>query len=205
MLVLVLSSAVVLGGTSPHPTPASQGCPAYPGLPAQPAGAPGELIALVEIPAGSSVKYELNVATGRMEVDRFLETPVAYPINYGMLPCTKGGDGDALDVLVVTRIPLVPGSLIRVRPIGVLPTIDGGEEDHKVLAVPLTQVDQSYDPITDYTNLPSAELARIRSFFQIYKTLPAGSKVMEVGEWQGAARARALISSALSTSRELPN
>ncbi len=79
----------------------------------QPATAPDELMAMIEIPAGGQVKYEFDEASGRMEVDRFLSMPVAYPVNYGILPCTRGGDGDPLDVLIMTRIPVDPGAIIR--------------------------------------------------------------------------------------------
>lgn len=153
-------------------------------------------LARVEIPAGSHIKYEIEAATGRIVVDRFLATAVAYPANYGTLPGTLGGDGDELDVLILTRSPILPGAFIRVRPVAVLPMIDGGEADEKILAVPIDAVDATYAAIRDVTDVPAAELARIADFFRTYKNLPIGGKVVEVGAWQNAAAARALLAAA---------
>ncbi|MEX0856447.1 MAG: inorganic diphosphatase [Gemmatimonadota bacterium] len=165
----------------------------------QPAAAPDELLALVEIPAGSAVKYDLHHPSGRMVVDRFLTMPMAYPINYGVLPCTLAGDGDALDILVLTRAPLAPGSVIRVRPIGVLRMLDRGEEDHKILAVPLSSVDATYDGIAAATDLPPDELARIEAFFGVYKELPHPPAEVQGGPWEGPAAALTLVRSAMAT------
>jgi len=156
------------------------------------------MLALIEIPAGSSVKYELHEPSGRMEVDRFLAMPMAYPLNYGTFPCTLAGDGDPLDVLVLTRFPVAPGSLIRVRPVGVLRMIDRGEEDHKILAVPVGSVDATYDAIQSPEDLPAAELDRIHAFFQFYKELPTPAVAVEVGPWEGSEAAIELIRDALA-------
>lgn len=168
---------------------------------AQPAHAPDELLALVEIPAGSATKYELHPASGRMEVDRFLATPVAYPVNYGILPCTLADDGDALDVLVLTRFPVAPGALIRVRPLAVLRMLDRGENDHKLLAVPVETVDATWRDVHSHTDLPAAEIERIETFFRIYKTLPLPGVPVDVGPWEGPEVARALIRDALAAAR----
>jgi inorganic pyrophosphatase len=184
------TQACVPGGAGPSGGPLA-------GL-VQPAGAPDELLALVEIPAGSAAKYELHAPSGRMQVDRFLATPVAYPVNYGILPCTLAGDGDQLDVLVLTRFPVAPGALVRVRPVGVLRMIDGGDDDPKLLAVPVDAVDATWSGVREPTDLPAAEIARIETFFRLYKTLPAPAARVEVGPWEGPEAARTLVMEALA-------
>lgn len=148
---------------------------------AQPAAAePGDIRVMIEIPAGSSIKYEVDEDTGQIEVDRFLSSSVVYPANYGTIPQTLAGDGDALDVLVYTRIPIHPGAFIRVRPIGVLRMLDGGQEDDKILAVPTSAVDPSYDAIRELGDLPDIERQRLLVFFSTYKLLPEGSAEIEL-------------------------
>ncbi len=146
----------------------------------QPDNAPAEVYALVEIPAGSTTKYELDAATGHLLVDRFQSMPVVYPANYGTLTSTLAGDDDPLDVLVYTREPVVPGALIRVRPIGVLRMLDGGEQDDKLVAVPADAVDPAYAEVRDIGDLPEIELQRLQAFFSVYKDLPAGRKRIEL-------------------------
>ncbi len=160
---------------------------------AQPADAPRELLALIEIPAGTSIKYELHEESGRMEVDRFLSMPVAYPANYGILPCTLAEDGDALDVLVLTREPVAPGSLIRVRPVGLLRMLDRGEEDHKLLAVPVEGVDPGFARVLELDDLAREELDRIEAFFRVYKDLPDPEVEVVVGPWETLDRALEVI------------
>lgn len=189
----VETQACVPGGPGPTNGPLA-------GL-SQPAGAPDELLALVEIPAGSAAKYEIHAPSGRMQVDRFLAAPVAYPVNYGILPCTLAGDGDHLDVLVLTRFPVAPGALIRVRPVAVLRMLDRGEGDHKLLAVPVADVDTTWHDVQSHADLPAAEIERIETFFRIYKTLPAPAARVEVGPWEGPEVARTLVDEALSAAR----
>ena len=146
----------------------------------QPESAPAEVYALVEIPAGSTTKYELDAATGHLLVDRFQSMPVVYPANYGTLPSTLAGDNDPLDVLVYTREPVVPGALILVRPIGILKMLDGGEQDDKLVAVPADAVDPTYAGVRDIGDLAAIELQRLQAFFTVYKQLPAGRKQIEL-------------------------
>lgn len=136
----------------------------------QPDAAPARLLALVEIPAGSYVKYELDKQTGHIIVDRFLTTPMAYPANYGSLPSVFAEDGDPLDILVFTRTPLAPGVLIDVRPIGTLRMRDRGENDDKIIAVPADDVDPFYVDIRDIDDLPTEAKAGIEAFFRNYKS-----------------------------------
>ncbi len=168
---------------------------------AQPATAPDELLALVEIPAGSAIKYELHEASGRMEVDRFLAMPMAYPANYGIFPCTLAEDGDALDVLVLTRAPVLPGAVLRVRPVGVLRMLDRGEEDDKILAVPVDAVDATFAPVRELADLAPAERDRIEAFFRVYKNLPDPGVQVEVGPWEGRDAALAVVREALAAAR----
>lgn len=168
---------------------------------AQPAMAPDELLALVEIPAGSAIKYELHEPSGRMEADRFLAMPMAYPANYGIFPCTVAGDGDALDVLVLTRAPVLPGAVLRVRPVGVLRMLDRGEEDDKILAVPVDAVDATFAPVRELADLAPAERDRIEAFFRVYKNLPDPAVQVEVGPWEGREAALAIVREALAAAR----
>ena len=141
---------------------------------------PREVMAAIEIPFGSYIKYEIDKATGHILVDRFQSVPMFYPANYGVLSQTLAGDGDNLDVLVYTRLPLQSGALITVRPIGILRMIDGGEQDDKVIAVPTNAVDPTYADIRSTDDLPAIERERLEFFFRTYKQLPAGRKKVEL-------------------------
>ena len=99
--------------------------------------APEEINVFVEIPQGSSIKYEVDKDSGFLFVDRFLHTAMAYPFNYGFIPQTNADDGDALDVLLISSLPVMPGSVVRARPIGILEMEDEAGMDNKILAVPI--------------------------------------------------------------------
>ncbi|MDO5505657.1 MAG: inorganic diphosphatase [Pseudoxanthomonas suwonensis] len=163
----------------------------------QPEEAPAEVLLAVEIPAGSFTKYEIGADDGLLHVDRFLAMPMAYPANYGSIPRSLAGDGDALDALVLTRAPLHPGSLIRFRPVGVLRMVDAGEADEKIVGVPVDSVDPSYAGIRDLTDLPVMDRQRIEAFFRVYKQLPDVGKQVELHGWGDAAEARRLIDDSL--------
>lgn len=198
LATLALPFFLVSGIAAPA---AAQLCPHAPAglaLPSQPPDAPERLWALVEIPAGSAVKYELHAGTGRMAVDRFLSMSMVYPANYGILPCTLAGDGDALDVVVLTREPVSPGALIQVRAIGLLRMVDGGDEDDKILAVPLESVDPSFADVGTIADMSATELARIEEFFRTYKRLPLPPGEVTVGPWEGDDAARRAIGDALN-------
>ncbi len=163
---------------------------------AQAENAPNDVHMAVEIPAGSITKYEIN-EEGLVFVDRFQSMPVAYPANYGSLPRTLGGDNDPLDALVLTREALHPGVLIKFRPVAVLRMIDGGEADEKIIGVPSSDVDPTYDKILDVDDLPLIERQRIEAFFRVYKQLPEGRKKVELNGYGNAAEARQLVEEAL--------
>ena len=164
----------------------------HPLLAAQPASEADGALLLVEIPAGSAIKYEVD-ADGRLFVDRFLSMPVAYPANYGSMPHTLAGDGDPLDALVLTRAPLHPGVLLRFRPVGVLRMSDRGEADEKIIGVPTDNVDPAYAAIRDIGDLPQAERERIEAFFRVYKDLLAGGNGVRLHGYGDADEAWALI------------
>jgi inorganic pyrophosphatase len=156
-----------------------------------------DFYALIEIPAGSITKYEVDADTGHIIVDRYQSMPVVYPANYGSIPSSLGGDGDPLDVLVYTREPIVPGALIKVRAVGVLKMIDGGEADDKIVAVPASDIDPTFDSIKAHSDLPAIEMQRLEAFFRVYKQLPAGGKTVELNGYSDAAAAQQAVTQAI--------
>ena len=162
----------------------------------QPKNMPEEFFAVTEIPAGGIIKYETDAKTGFIVADRFQSMPVAYPANYGSLTQSLGGDNDPLDVIFYTRAPLHPGTLIKLRPIGVLKMIDGGEVDDKIVAVPASKIDPTYDDIKEVADLPKMEQERLKAFFRVYKQLPDGRKKVELNGFEDAAKAKAEIKQA---------
>lgn len=162
----------------------------------QPENVPDEFYAVTEIPAGGMIKYETDAKTGFIVADRFQSMPVAYPANYGSLTQSLGGDNDPLDVIFYTRAPLQPGTLIKLRPIGVLKMIDGGEVDDKIVAVPASKIDPTYDDINEMRDLPKVEQQRLEAFFRVYKQLPEGRKKVELNGFEDAAKAKAEIKQA---------
>ncbi len=144
---------------------------------------PNEINVIIEIPAHSDpVKYELDKETGAMFVDRFMSTAMHYPCNYGYVPHTLSKDGDPVDVLVLTPYPLIPGSVIRCRPVGVLKMTDESGDDAKILAVPVDKLCRSYRHVTSFRDVPEGELNRISHFFEHYKDLDEG-KWVRVDGW----------------------
>ena len=128
-----------------------------------------EVNCLIEIPAGSKIKYEIDKKTGLLKVDRILYSSVHYPCNYGLFPQTFCDDGDPLDVLVIGQLPVAPFSIMRVRPIGVIRMIDQGEGDDKVISVHVD--DPEYNHIRSIKELAPHKINEIRRFFESYKEL----------------------------------
>ena len=146
---------------------------------------PSEINVVVEIPAHSDpVKYELDKETGAMFVDRFMNTAMHYPCNYGYVPHTLSKDGDPVDVMVVTTYPLIPGSVIKCRPVGVLKMTDESGDDAKILAVPADRMSRHYRKVQDFRDLPEVLMEQIAHFFEHYKDLDEG-KWVRVGGWGG--------------------
>jgi inorganic pyrophosphatase len=162
---------------------------------------PAEFTAVIEIPMGSSVKYELDKKTGLLRVDRVLYSAVFYPANYGFIPQTYAEDDDPLDVLVLCQEAVPPLSLIDARAIGIMTMIDAGKWDHKILAVATS--DPEYSNIRQASELPPHRLTMLRRFFQDYKTLEG--KIVEVEEFRPAEQACPVIEDALKRYRILRN
>jgi inorganic pyrophosphatase len=148
---------------------------------------------LVENPMGGApVKYELDKESGAMMVDRFLHTAMYYPGNYGFIPHTLSGDGDPVDVLVISLLPVMPGAVMRARPVGVLLMEDDGGEDEKIIAVPHTKLYPYHDNIQDLDQVPQILRDTIAHFFTHYKDLEP-NKWSKVKGWGNAAQAAKLI------------
>jgi inorganic pyrophosphatase len=132
-------------------------------------GSPSSFTAIVEIPLGSSNKYELDKKTGLLKLDRVLHSAVFYPANYGFIPRTLADDGDPLDVLILAAEPVFPLTMVTARPIGLMTMMDQNELDYKVIAVGVH--DPEYNAYHDVHELPKHRVAVIRRFFEDYKTL----------------------------------
>ncbi len=154
---------------------------------------PARFVGVVEIPAGSKIKYELDKGTGLLRLDRVLYSAVHYPANYGFIPQTYAEDDDPLDVLILCQEPVAPLTLVQSRAIGVMTMLDGGKCDHKILAVAVD--DPEFNGFNEANELPPHRLALLRRFFQDYKTLEG--KVVEVDEFQSANAALPIIEDAL--------
>ena len=124
---------------------------------------------LIEVPNNSCVKYEYDKKEQKIRCDRILNTAMTYPGNYGYIPNTLSGDGDPLDILLVSDFVLIPGSIINVKIIGVLLTEDEKGDDEKILAVPSENIDPRYATINNYTDLNNFDLLKINHFFTHYK------------------------------------
>jgi inorganic pyrophosphatase len=155
---------------------------------------PQEFAAIIEIPARSSVKYELDKRSGIIKLDRVLYSAVYYPANYGFIPQTLAEDDDPLDVLVMCQEAVVPLTLMRARAIGLMTMIDSGKKDHKVIAAALD--DPEYNMIRQASEMPAHRLTMVRRFFQDYKQLEG--KAVEVDEIQPAEAAYPVIEDALA-------
>ena len=165
---------------------------------------PNEINVVVEIPAQADpVKYELDKKTGAMFVDRFMNTAMHYPCNYGYVPKTLSKDGDPVDVMVVTPYPLIPGSVIQCRPVGVLKMTDESGDDAKVLAVPTDELSRHYRSVRDFRDLPAILMDQIAHFFEHYKDLDEG-KWVRVDGWGGVDEAKAEIMNSLKMYQDAP-
>lgn len=163
---------------------------------------PHEINVIIEIPAQEGpVKYEVDKATDMLKVDRIMSTSMRYPANYGYMPKTLAEDGDPTDVLVVSPFPLLPGSYVSVRPIGMLEMTDESGIDFKVLAVPVDKVSQAYSEVQQPDDLGKILLASIVHFFETYKLLEPG-KWVKIGNWLGADAAKQEITKSLARYQE---
>lgn len=157
---------------------------------------PEEVNAFIEIPQGSSTKYELDKETGVLKVDRFLHTNMFFPFNYGFIPTTLGEDGDPLDILVITTYPIKPGTVISVRPVGMLEMEDESGIDTKILSVPSEKIDPNYRNVKDIKDVDPEFLKRIKHFFDHYKDLEPG-KWVKTKDFLNKEKAYAAVKKAL--------
>ena len=161
---------------------------------------PSDINVVVEIPQGSSVKYEVDKDSGAVVVDRFLFTPMAYPAAYGFIPGTLADDGDPADVLVLAPAPIAPGAVIRVRPIGMLQMEDESGQDEKIICVPHDKISLHYQGVQAVADLPEIVRQQIEHFFTRYKDLEPGKWVKVTG-WADKAAAEAVITKAIAAAK----
>lgn len=160
--------------------------------------APDDINVVIEIPANASpVKYEIEKEYDAVVVDRFMATPMFYPANYGYVPNTLSPDGDPLDVLVVTPYPLLVGSVIRARPIGILNMSDEAGQDAKLVAVPIDKLTPLYRHVKEPSDLPDLLVQQIQHFFENYKDLEEG-KWVKVDGWAGSDEARQAVTDSVA-------
>ena len=163
---------------------------------------PNDIYVAIEIPANADpIKYEIEKDYYAVFVDRFMATPMFYPANYGFVPNTLSEDGDPLDVLVVTPYPVMPGSIIRSRPIGILMMEDEAGLDAKVLAVPHTKLTKLYDHVQEPQDLGQLLLDQIQHFFENYKDLESGKWVKVTG-WEGSDAARKAVEDSVEAAKK---
>jgi inorganic pyrophosphatase len=163
--------------------------------------APGEFNVIIEIPMNADpIKYEVDEASGALFVDRFMATAMHYPCNYGYIPQTLADDGDPVDVLVITPVPLIPGVVVTCRPLGVLKMQDEAGGDNKLLAVPVNRILSLYTQWTQPEDLNPLRLKTITHFFEHYKDLEDGKWVKVLG-WHGPDEARAEVVEGISNWR----
>ncbi|MEX0934721.1 MAG: inorganic diphosphatase [Candidatus Paceibacterota bacterium] len=144
-------------------------------------GTKDEVNVIIEIPKGSKNKYEIDKATGLIALDRAMHTSQDYPFDYGFVPQTLWDDDDAVDVILLTTYPLAPGILVRVRPIGLMKMIDGGDSDDKLIAVPVE--DPRFNGIKDIGDVNEHQLKEIKHFLLTYKDLQ--DKEVEISGFEG--------------------
>ena len=158
---------------------------------------PQKVHALIEIPYGSNIKYELDKESGAIWVDRVMYSAMYYPANYGFVPNTLAADGDPVDILVLTDYAVAPGSVIKSRLIGVLVMEDEKGMDEKLIAVPISKVDPTYDDIKSIEDLPKHTLDKIKNFFETYKMLEP-NKWVKLKDFKGPDEAAKLLEAAIA-------
>ncbi|MSN96006.1 inorganic diphosphatase [Campylobacter sp. FMV-PI01] len=162
----------------------------------QPGLNPDKVNAVIEIPYGSNIKYEIDKDSGAVVVDRVLYSAMFYPANYGFVPNTLADDGDPADILVLNEYPLQAGSVIPCRLIGVLIMEDESGLDEKLLAVPISKIDPRYEDIKSIDDLPKITLDKIKNFFETYKLLEPG-KWVKVKDFADTNKAREILENAI--------
>ena len=157
---------------------------------------PDKVKAIIEIPYGSSIKYEVEKESGAVVLDRVMHSAMYYPANYGFANQTLSQDGDPADILILTEYPMQAGSVLNCRLVGVLIMEDESGIDEKLLAVPTSKIDPTFDEIQDLGDIPKHTLAKIRNFFETYKMLEP-NKWVKVKEFQDKAAATKILQDAI--------
>lgn len=157
---------------------------------------PDKVKAVIEIPFGSNIKYEIEKESGAVVVDRVLHSAMYYPANYGFVNKTLSQDGDPADILVLTEYPMQAGSVVNCRLIGVLIMEDESGIDEKLLAVPVSKIDPTFNEVKDIEDLPKHTLNKIKNFFETYKMLEP-NKWVKVKEFQNKAAATKILQDAI--------
>ncbi|HEY6512565.1 MAG TPA: inorganic diphosphatase [Burkholderiaceae bacterium] len=162
------------------------------------ARAPAEFNVIIEIPMNADpIKYEVDEGSGALFVDRFMSTSMHYPCNYGYIPNTLADDGDPVDVLVITPVPLISGVVVTCRPLGVMQMRDEAGGDNKLLAVPIDKILSLYTQWRSHADLNPLRLKTIQHFFEHYKDLEEGKWVKVLG-WEGPDVARAEVQAGMT-------
>jgi inorganic pyrophosphatase len=157
---------------------------------------PDDINVIIEIPKGSNIKYEIDIESGLLFVDRKLPSSMVYPFNYGYIPKTQESSSDPVDVFILGDDPLVPMSLIQARPIGILLTEDQDGEDSKIIAAPVEKVDDTYCAFTDLTSIPIPILNKLEHFIKHHKDLEKG-KYVNIISWENKDLAKKVITEAI--------
>lgn len=163
-------------------------------------GTKSEMNVIIEIPRGSSNKYEIDKETGLIKLDRANYSNAPYPVDYGFVPQTLWDDGDALDVMVLTTFPLSPGILVEARPVAVMEMMDDGESDYKIVAVPVN--DKRWDDVQDLADLNKHQIKEIQHFFETYKALKGKANEVVVHGFKGKADAEAAFERSVQLYRD---
>ena len=163
------------------------------------ADAPESFQAVIEIPKGGKIKYELDKETGLIRVDRVLYSSVIYPANYGFIPQTLGDDNDPLDVLVIMQEPVAPLSILSARPIGLMEMFDEGQSDEKIICIHLD--DPAFNKFYHIWELPEHTLREVKRFFEDYKKLE--EKEVKVDNFLGPDKARSVIAKSMKQYQEM--
>lgn len=158
--------------------------------------APDVVNAVIEIPSGSNIKYEMDKQSGLIKVDRILYTAMCYPFNYGFIPSTLAQDGDPIDILVLSSEPFAVGSYVNAMPIGVVYMKDESGEDEKIIAVPVEKVDPVFGMMKDVDSIAEITKKKIIHFFEHYKELEKG-KWVKISGWGNAKEAKQMIRNAI--------
>ncbi|PCJ29352.1 MAG: inorganic diphosphatase [Rickettsiales bacterium] len=158
----------------------------------------GDFNVIIEIPMNDNpVKYEFDKESGAIMVDRFMQVAMSYPCNYGFIPHTLSDDGDPADVLVMSQHPIIAGAVVKVRPVGVLMMEDESGMDEKILAVPISKLDVTFDSVKDIGDVSDMLKQRIHHFFEHYKKLEKNKWVKIVG-WENAEKSLQIIEEAIT-------